>query len=445
MKTDHLRSGEMTQAQMTQALADKPTRHRYLVMLMIFICVVITYLDRSNISITAPSMRKELGLDTVQMGWVLSAFGWTYAFCQMPGGWLVDRIRPRYFYPGILILWSLATALLGIVGSFISLFLIRLLIGALEAPSYMINNQVVTSWFPDRERAGAIGFYISGQFIGLAFLQPLLVWLVVEHGWRAVFFTTGIGGMVWGLVWLLAYRAPRESRRVNAAELELIETGGGLVDLGTADANKQKRKFSWADLGTVFKYRKLWGVYIGQFAVTSSQWFFLTWFPTYLVEFRHLSILKSGIYVSLPFIAAFIGVQLSGFASDRILRSGRSLGTARKSPIIFGLLLSSSIVGANYVDAPELVIAFMCVAFFGNGMASIGWSLISHVAPRQLIGLTGGTFNFISNLSGITTPLIIGYLAQGGNFAPGLTYIATVAVIGALAYILMIGKLERVE
>jgi ACS family D-galactonate transporter-like MFS transporter len=435
----------MTQAQITQALADKPTRHRYLVMLMIFICVVITYLDRSNISITAPSMRKELGLDTVQMGWILSAFGWTYAFCQMPGGWLVDRIRPRYFYPGILILWSLATALLGIVGSFISLFLIRLLIGALEAPSYMINNQVVTSWFPDRERGGAIGFYISGQFIGLAFLQPLLVWLVVTHGWRAVFFTTGIGGMVWGLVWLLAYRAPRESRRVNAAELELIETGGGLVDLGTADANKQKRKFSWADLGTVFKYRKLWGVYIGQFAVTSSQWFFLTWFPTYLVEFRHLSILKSGIYVSLPFIAAFIGVQLSGFASDRILRSGRTLGTARKSPIIFGLLLSSSIVGANYVDAPELVIAFMCLAFFGNGMASIGWSLISHVAPRQLIGLTGGTFNFISNLSGITTPLIIGYLAQGGNFAPGLTYIATVAVIGALAYILMIGKLERVE
>jgi ACS family D-galactonate transporter-like MFS transporter len=91
------------------------------------------------------------------------------------------------------------------------------------------------------------------------------------------------------------------------------------------------------------------------------------------------------------------------------------------------------------------VIAFMALAFFGNGMASIGWSLISHVAPRHLIGLTGGTFNFISNLSGITTPLIIGYLAQGGNFAPGLTYIATVAVIGALTYIFVIGKLERVE
>jgi ACS family D-galactonate transporter-like MFS transporter len=437
---DLLRNGEMT-----EAITGSPTRHRYVVMVMIFVCVVITYLDRSNISITAPAMRHELGIDTVRMGWILSAFGWTYAFCQIPGGWLVDRIRPRYFYPGILILWSVATAFLGLVGSFVALLCLRLLIGALEAPSYMINNQVVTSWFPDRERAGAIGFYTSGQFIGLAFLQPLLVWLVAEHGWRAVFFTTGIGGMFWGLFWWLTYRSPRESGRANAAEIELIERGGGLVDLGSTEANKQKGKLSWNDLGTVFKYRKLWGVYIGQFAVTSCQWFFLTWFPTYLVEFRHLSILKSGIYVSLPFIAAFIGTQLAGFLSDRILRSGRSLGLARKAPIIFGLLLSSSIVGANFVDAPELVIAFMALAFFGNGMASIGWSLISHVAPRHLIGLTGGTFNFISNLSGITTPLIIGYLAQGGNFAPGLTYIATVAVIGALTYIFVIGKLERVE
>ena len=428
---------------LTQAV--NPTRHRYVVMVMIFVCVVITYLDRSNISITAPVMRSELGIDTVHMGWILSAFGWTYAFCQIPGGWLVDRIRPRYFYPAILVLWSVATACLGWVGSFVALFALRLLIGALEAPSYSINNQVVTSWFPDRERAGAIGFYTSGQFIGLAFLQPLLVWLVAEHGWRTVFFTTGIGGMFWGLIWWLAYRSPRESGRVNEAEFALIETGGGLVDLGSAEANKQRRKLDWADLGTVFKYRKLWGVYIGQFAVTSCQWFFLTWFPTYLVEFRHLSILKSGIYVSLPFIAAFFGTQLGGFLSDRILRSGKSLGLARKTPIIFGLLLSSSIVGANFVDAPELVIAFMALAFFGNGMASIGWSLISHVAPRHLIGLTGGTFNFISNLSGITTPLVIGYLAKNGNFAPGLTYIATVAVIGALTYIFVIGKLERVQ
>lgn len=424
-------------------VTDKPTRQRYVVMLMIFVSVVITFLDRSNISITAPAMRSELGIDTVHMGWILSAFGWTYAFCQIPGGWLVDRIGPRVFYPALLILWSLATALLGVVGSVASLIAIRLLIGALEAPSYSINNMVVSSWFPDRERAGAIGFYTSGQFVGLAFLTPLLLMLQSSHGWRAVFFTTGVGGLVWGLIWLFAYRSPRESR-ANAAEIAYMEQGGALVDLGSAQSRKDQRKLSWADVATVFKYRKLWGVYLGQFAVTSCQWFFLTWFPTYLIEFRHLSFVKSGLYASIPFLAAFLGVLCSGWASDRILRSGRSLGAARKSPIIFGLLLSSTIMGANFVDAPELVIAFMALAFFGNGMASIGWSLISSVAPRGLIGLTGGTFNFISNLSGITTPLVIGYLAKGGNFAPGLTYIAVVAMLGALAYIFVIGKVERV-
>ena len=430
---------------MTQALAEKPTRARYLVMLMLFVSVVVTFMDRSNLSITAPAMRADLGIDTVHMGWILSAFGWTYAFCQIPAGWLVDRIAPRFFYPGILILWSAATVMLGVVGSVVSLICIRLLIGALEAPSYMINNMVVSSWFPDRERAGAIGFYTSGQFVGLAFLTPLLLLLQSHYGWRAVFYTTGVGGLVWGLIWLWAYRTPRESSRANAAEIAEIEAGGALVELGSSQSRKDKRKLTLADFGTVFKYRKLWGVYIGQFAVTSCQWFFLTWFPTYLIEFRHLSFVKTGLYASVPFLAAFVGVLLSGFVSDRILRRGFSLGVARKTPIICGLLLSSSIIGANYVEAPELVIAFMALAFFGNGLASIGWSLISSVAPRQLIGLTGGTFNFISNLSGITTPLIIGYLAKGGNFAPGLTYIATVAVIGALAYILMIGKVERVE
>jgi ACS family D-galactonate transporter-like MFS transporter len=417
----------------------EPSRHRYAVAAMLFVSVVITYLDRSNISVTAPAMRRELGLSIEQMGWILSAFGWTYALCQIPGGWLVDRFRPRFFYPLLLILWSVATICLGVVGSFIGLFLLRLMIGALESPSYMIKNQVATSWFPDSERAGAISFYISGQFIGLALLQPWLVWLMAADGWRLVFYLTGSAGIAWGLVWLWAYRGPRQ--RANAAELALIEEGGGLVDLGAG----QKRKASWADLATVFKYRKLWGIYIGQFAVTSCQWFFLTWFPTYLVEFRHLSVLQSGFYVSLPFIAAFIGIQLSGFFSDLMVRRGFSLGFARKTPMITGLLLSSCIMGANYVASPQWAVAFLTMAFFANGLASIGWSLVSHAAPRNLIGLTGGAYNFISNLSGIATPLVIGRLARDGNFAPGLTYIAVIAVIGALAYILMIGKLERVE
>ena len=148
------------------AIAAKPTRKRYGVMAMLFVSVVITYLDRSNISITAPAMRSELGIGTVEMGWILSAFGWTYAFCQIPGGWLVDRVAPRYFYPAVLVLWSVATVCLGFVGSVAALIAIRLSIGLLESPSYSINNQVVTGWFPDRERAGAIGFILRASSWG---------------------------------------------------------------------------------------------------------------------------------------------------------------------------------------------------------------------------------------------------------------------------------------
>ena len=142
--------------------------------------------------------------------------------------------------------------------------------------------------------------------------------------------------------------------------------------------------------------RKLWGIYIGQFCLTSTLWFFLTWFPTYLVTYRHMDYIKTGFLTSLPFIAALAGVLISGVLSDYMLKRGVSLGTSRKLPIITGLLLSMSMIGAIFTDSTALVITFMFIAFFGNGLASITWSLVSSaLAPSRLIGLTGGMFNFI--------------------------------------------------
>ncbi|RUR90293.1 MFS transporter [Pectobacterium versatile] len=190
--------------------------------------------------------------------------------------------------------------------------------------------------------------------------------------------------------------------------------------------------------------RKLVGVYIGQFAVTSTLWFFLTWFPNYLTQEKQISALTAGFMTTVPFLAAFVGVLLSGFVADRLVRSGKSIGLARKTPIICGLLISTCIMGANYTNDPVWIMTLMAVAFFGNGFASITWSLVSSLAPIRLIGLTGGVFNFVGGLGGITVPLIIGYLAQDYGFAPALTYIAGVALVGALSYILLVGEVKRV-
>lgn len=423
----------------------KPTRSRYLIMVMLFITVVINYLDRSNLSIALPALREEFGLTTVQEGLILSAFGWTYAAMQIPGGWLVDRVAPRILYALALIFWSAATLLMGFGTSFVVLVALRLLVGAVEAPAYPINNRVVTAWFPERERATAIGFYTSGQFVGLAFLTPVLAWLQHSFGWHMVFIVTGAVGIIWGVIWWMVYREPRDFKGANAAEIELIQAGGGLVDLSATKTQKEKQPFSWSDFGLVLSKRKLWGVYLGQFCLTSTLWFFLTWFPTYLVKYRGLDYIKSGFLASLPFLAAFIGVLCSGFISDWLVRRGTSLGVARKTPIIAGLLISTSMIGANFVDSTNWVIFFLALAFFGNGLASITWSLVSALAPTRLLGLTGGVFNLIGNMSAIVTPLIIGFLVQDGSFAPALVYVSSLALLGALSYILLVGEVQRIS
>jgi ACS family D-galactonate transporter-like MFS transporter len=432
-----------TRPERPRALAGT-TKIRYVIAVMLFVTVVINYMDRANLSVAAPLISKEFGLDTAQQGLLLSAFGWTYAALQLPGGWLVDRVHPRLLYPACLVLWSAATIFMGIVGSFAALIVLRLAVGIFEAPAYPINNKVVTRWFPERERATAIGFYTSGQFIGLALLTPVLTWLQYVLSWHWIFVLTGAAGVIWALVWYLVYRNPRESAKANAQEIAYIKDGGGLVDLDATPSKTPRKRIAWADMLIVLRRRKLWGIYLGQFCLTSTLWFFLTWFPSYLVNYRHMDYIKSGFLVSLPFLAALVGVLLGGVLSDNLVKRGFDLGLARKLPIIAGLLLSMTMIGANFTDDTTLVVGFMSLAFFGNGLASITWSLVSAMAPARLMGLTGGMFNFIGNLSSIATPIVIGLLVSKTNFAPAFVYMTLITAVGIGSYVFLVGKAERV-
>ncbi len=422
----------------------KPSRARYAILAMVFINVVINYMDRSNISVAGPQIIKEFNLSPVQLGYIFSAFGWTYALLQIPGGIMADRFGPRIIYTFCLITWSIATVSQGFAKGFASLFGLRMAIGVFEAPSYPTNNRIVTTWFPDKERASAIAIYTSGQFIGLAFLTPALTLLQHYAGWRGLFIITGIIGIAWGIAWYFMYRGPLEHKKINQAELDYIENGGGLI-VRKENAQSEKPAFKWADLKEVFSHKKLWGIYLGQFMLNATMWFFLTWFPTYLVQYRGLDFIKSGYLASAPFLAAFAGILISGFLSDYLVRRGVNTGIARKAPVITGLLLSVSIIGANYVSSPALIIFFMCLSFFGNGLASITWVFVSALAPKHLVGLTGGVFNFIGGLAAVFIPLIIGYLVTEVSFAPAIIFIASLGVAGALCYIFLVGKVERIE
>jgi len=398
-----------------------PTRARLLVLGLITAATLINYLDRTVISVAAPLLSRDLGLSPALMGVAFSAFSWTYAAAQIPGGILLDRLGVRLTYYFSVTIWSICTLLQGLSIGLGTLVGARLALGIAEAPAYPCNSRILNTWFPQHERARATGVYSVGQYFGLAFLSPVLFWIAGAFGWRVLFVVVGLLGVGFGLVWLALYRDP-EGRPTTAVRLD------------------------WKVLRQLIRKRQILGASLGQFASNSTLVFFLTWFPTYLATERHMAWLKVGFFAILPFIAATVGVIVGGVLSDYLLRRTGSANIARKLPIVTGLALASTIVAANFLEQDSAVIAVMSVAFFGQGMCNLGWTLISDVAPKDFIGLTAGIFNLCANLAGIVTPLLVGAIVQAtGSFAWALAYIAALAVGGTLSYILVVGDVRRVE
>lgn len=416
----------------------KKTRARYAILAMVALATMINYLDRSLLAVAAPSMSADLNLGPAAMGILFSAFSWSYALAQIPGGMFLDKHGVRFTYALSIGVWSIFTALQGAATGLISLIIYRLGLGAAEAPCFPANSRILVSWFPQNERARANSVYSVGMYFGIAFLSPLLFWVVAAFGWRALFIIAGVIGVVFSVGWWMIYRDPEHSKQVNQAELDHIAQGGGGLSTTT------KVPFSWAQIGWLISQRQILGASIGQFATNATLVFFLTWFPTYLATERGMPWLKIGWMAVLPFIAASIGVLFGGQISDWLVKRTGSATLGRKLPIVGGLMLSSTIISAAFLKSDTMVIVVMSIAFFGQGMSNLGWTLISDVAPKSLIGLTGGVFNFCTNLAGILTPIAIGFIvAATGSFFGGLAMIGVLALLGAFSYTFLVGEVVR--
>jgi ACS family glucarate transporter-like MFS transporter len=188
------------------------------------------------------------------------------------------------------------------------------------------------------------------------------------------------------------------------------------------------------------------GIYLRQFCINTLTYFFITWFPVYLVQQRGLSILNARLVASVPAICGFAGGVLGGIWSDLMLRRGWSLTAARKTPIVTGMLLSVSMVICNYVDAPWLVVLIMALAFFGKGIGALGRAVLSDACPKEIAGLSGGLFNMFGNISSITTPIVIGYIIQfTGSFNGALIFVGANALAAAVSFLVIVGEIKRLE
>lgn len=427
------------------------SRTRWGILAMLFVVTTINYADRATISIAGPDIAKDIGLSPIEMGYIFSAFAWSYVLAQIPGGWLLDKFGSKMTYFFSIFLWSLFTFFQGFVGFFtggaalLMLILLRLLVGAAEAPAFPGNSRITSAWFPAHERGFAASIFNSAQYFSTVAFAPLMGWMVYHYGWQSIFLFMGLLGVVVSFIWLKTIHSPKEHPSISDSELRYIEEGGALVDLDGTNVNASTKVNTWACVKELLGSRMLLGVYIGQYCINSLTYFFLTWFPIYLVQERGMNILQAGFMASLPAIAGFLGGISGGWLSDRLMKKGYSLTLARKLPIVIGMLMSTSMIACNYVDTDVLVIAIMSLAFFGKGVGALGWAVVSDTSPKEAGGLSGGLFNTFGNSAGIVTPIVIGYIVHStGSFDGALAYVGAHAALAIVSYLFVVGDIKRI-
>jgi ACS family glucarate transporter-like MFS transporter len=418
---------------------------------MLFLASSFSYGDRVILSIVGVALSKDMHLNALKLGYLLSAFSWAYVVMQLPAGGLLDRFGSKRVYGYSIIGWSICAILAGCTGylpiavAFGSLFFLRLLSGAVQSPIFPGNGRIVAAWFPAAERGRASAIFNSSQYFALVFFGPLMGWLVTKRNWEACFWLGGVMSLLLSALWFRMVYSVKEHPRISQMEIDHIELGGGLASMDSGNA-KRASTLSWAGVKLLLSNRMLVGIYLGQYCITALTWFFLTWFPIYLSQARHMSMQKVGFLSALPAMCGVVGGILGGVVSDALLKKTKSPSIARKTPIVAGMLCSLTMIGCNYTNSSVVVVALMSLAFFGKGFGALGWTVISDVSPRNMIGLNGGLFNLIGNTAGITTPIIIGYIREKtGSFEMALVYVAFMALTAILSYLLLVGEIKRVE
>ncbi|AYQ40717.1 MFS transporter [Burkholderia aenigmatica] len=413
---------------------------RWAMILMCFLANVINFIDRANLAIAAPSIRADLGLDAVGMGLVLSAFFWTYAFLQLPAGWFIDKVGVRVSLALAVGWWSVFTVATGAARGLTQLVGVRLMLGVGEAAAIPSFAKVAFNWFPRSERGLASSIFDSGSRVGSALSLPLVAWLISIVGWRGSFVITGGIGIVWALAWWFVYRDPERYRAIapDAVDALLAQRAAPTVAAATDGP-----KVSWLDL---FRYRTVWGMMIGLFCLNFAIYFFITWFPSYLLQSRGFSLASLGTWGMLPALLAIPGGWLGGYVSDSLFRRGWSATAARKTCLVIGMLLSSSIALSAFVENVWACLGLFALAYASLSFAGANvWTLVGEVAPTPAhVASLGGIQNFAGNLAGIFITTFTGVMLSitKGSFVVPLAVAGALCVVGALSYLFIVGKIE---
>jgi MFS family permease len=401
-------------------------------LVLLVLCGVINYLDRSALAVANVLIRQELGLNATSMGVLLSAFLLAYALSQIPVGFLIDRLGPRTLLGCAITVWSIAQAACGFIGSFTQFYFARIGLGIGESAQFPTGIRVVNNWFHVSRRGLPTGIFNSASFLGTALAPPLLTVIMLAYGWRMMFIIMGLLGFVAAFIWVLLYRDP--TAVCTPAEIAYIRSGD------TARTNSPVSPRQWARL---FQFRTMWGAILGTLGAQYLTWMYYTWLPGFLEIQQHMTISRTGIFAAIPPIVGTVGSVVGGFSTDWLSRWGFSPLTCRKIPLVSGLIgMAILAIATAYASDNTVVITLISFSYFLAGLSSAAiWAIVTAAAPPDYVGSFGSLLLLGGFLGATVSPIVTGFIVDAtGSFLLALLIGAGMALLGAIAFLLLIDK-----
>ena len=405
---------------------------RWVIVLLLFLVYLINYLDRVALSITVPMIEKELTINPEQFGLIFGSFFFGYAIFNFVGGLASDKYGATVVMGAAVGLWSVFCGLTAFATGFWSLMILRVLFGMAEGPICSSANKMINGWFPKNQAATAMGILSAGSPLGGAVAGPIVGYLALAFGWRPAFMVICVIGLVWMGVWFfLVADNPSKSKRVSdeeRAEIRYLQVAKNATH--TDDNN--------APAGSLWSYLKQPIVLVTAFAFFCYNYilfFFLSWFPSYLVSAYHLNIKEMSITTVIPWIIGFVGLALGGWISDMVLKATGKLLLSRKIVLVVSLFAAALCVAlAGTVQSLYPAVALMSVSiFFLYLTGAIYWAIIQDVVHKKHVGGASGFIHLIGSLSGILGPIITGVIVQEtGKFDSAFVLAGVIAAIGAV-------------
>ena len=423
----------------TQTMSKLETGSRWYIVILLGLGTAINYIDRVNFGVATPTLMKEFGLGTAQMGILMSAFFWSYTLMMLPSGYLLNKIGPKKVLGAAGLAWGTVTMLVAVCVGFYSFLALRIGIGITEAPAFPSNARVVSVWVPKRERTFASSIFDCCARVGGAFAPPIVAFIIAAWGWRASFVVTGALAVIWGAVWLLTYHEPGDHPRISKSELDYIRQDEVVTHTGEIHVEPIPI-IKLATYAVIVKATLAYAFYLYVWTVA------IYWIPTYLMKVRGLSLKEMGVAASIPYIFAIFMELTGGKVFDKWYAKGASITKLRRTGMGIGMFGAAFFIclcmQANTAFwAVFWLSAFMGIYSFG---ASNVWAIPSDIAPYGQAGGVGGVYNFVGNFGALIAPIVTGYLAESKyGFNGAFAVCVAFSVIGGLLFIF--NRYERLK